>query len=143
MSWRKNAVLNTPYLVLFKTIFMNKFKKLIAWQKAMDLCVFVYNLTESFPHVEKYGLISQITRCAVSVPSNIAEGAGRNSKKEFSHFLGITIGSLFELETQLNIALQLKFINEESFVKAEEEIDSIRKLIYGLKKSLQENSTET
>jgi len=104
----------------------------------MDLCVFIYSLTEQLPSSEKYGLVSQISRCAVSIPSNIAEGAGRNSKKEFSQFLGISMGSLFELETQITIAFRLNFIHVDALKKVEEEIESIRKLIYGLKKSLQD-----
>ena len=73
---------------------IHNFKELQVWQKAMDLAVFTYQLTSYFPKEENYGLISQIQRCAVSVPSNIAEGSGRVSKKEFQHFISIAMGSL-------------------------------------------------
>lgn len=81
---------------------MNKYKDLIVWQHAINLAASVYQITESFPSKETYGLVSQINRSAVSVASNIAEGAGRNSFKEFDQFLGIALGSLYELETQLS-----------------------------------------
>jgi four helix bundle protein len=86
---------------------MNQYKKLIVWQKSIDLVVKVYEKTNNFPDKEKFGLTTQINRCAVSIASNIAEGAGRNSEKEFNNFLGITLGSSCELETQLIIANKL------------------------------------
>ena len=91
---------------------IHNFKELQVWQKAMDLAVFTYQLTSYFPKEEKYGLISQIQRCAVSVPSNIAEGSGRVSKKEFQHFISIAMGSSFELETQVILAYRFNYINE-------------------------------
>lgn len=78
---------------------MNKFRELLVWQKGMDLAEEVYAITKGFPVDERYGLQSQIRRCSVSIASNIAEGAGRNSSKEFMHFLSIALGSSFELET--------------------------------------------
>lgn len=75
---------------------MNNFKELVVWQKSIDLSVKIYEIANGFPKEEIYGLSSQIRRCVVSIPSNIAEGAGRNSKKEFSHFLSIALGSSFE-----------------------------------------------
>ena len=92
---------------------MNKFKDLLVWQKAIDLTEFVYLLTTQFPSEEKYGLTSQIRRCVVSIPSNIAEGAGRNSKNEFKHFLSIAFGSSYELETQLILANRFNYILKE------------------------------
>lgn len=83
---------------------MNNYKELKIWQKAVDLAVQVYETTHNFPHEEIYGLRSQIRRSAVSVPSNIAEGSGRNTTKDFNNFLGISYGSSCELETQLIIA---------------------------------------
>ena len=115
---------------------MNKFRKLEVWQKAIDLCVDVYALTESIPKREQYGLTSQLTRSAVSVPSNIAEGAGRNSKGEFNQFLGIALGSLAELETQLIIANKLKYIGDTDSSKMEKQITAIRNMAYGLQKSI-------
>ena len=84
-------------------------KNLKAWQLAMDIAEKIYSTTDSFPTNEKFGLISQMRRCAISVPSNIAEGAGRNTKKEFINFLHISQGSLSELDTQLELALRLQY----------------------------------
>ena len=87
-------------------------RKLIVKELSIDLCVYVYELTKAFPHDERYGLRSQIRRCAVSVPSNIAEGANRHSTLEFLRFLYIAKGSLAELDTQLTIAVRLGYIPE-------------------------------
>lgn len=109
-------------------------KDLKVWQESMDLVTDIYELVQNFPAEEKYNLTSQIKRSAVSIPSNIAEGAGRKSNLEFIQFLNIASGSLSELETQLEIAVRLKFIteNEELFKK----IIFIRIMITNLKKSL-------
>lgn len=80
---------------------MNNFRNLEVWNKVVELATYVYQITESFPKAEKYGLTSQMRRSAVSISSNIAEGAGRGSEKEFNHFLNISTGSCYELETQL------------------------------------------
>jgi four helix bundle protein len=92
---------------------IHNFKELLVWQRAMDLAVFTYQLTGFFPKEEKYGLISQIQRCAVSIPSNIAEGSGRVSAKEFQHFISIALGSSFELETQVILAFRFNYISQE------------------------------
>jgi four helix bundle protein len=118
---------------------MHKFKELIVWQKSVDLAVDVYSLTKKFPSDERFGLISQLNRSAVSIPSNIAEGAGRNSKKEFNHFLGITVGSSFELETQLVISQKLNFIKEEQLEVILKNVHDIQYMTYGLKSSLQKS----
>ncbi len=109
-------------------------KDLKVWQESMDLVTDIYELVQNFPPEEKYNLTSQIKRSSVSIPSNIAEGAGRKSNLEFIQFLNIASGSLSELETQLEIAIRLKFIteNEELFKK----IIFIRIMITNLKKSL-------
>lgn len=86
-------------------------KDLEVWKKSMDLVSNVYKMTESFPNKETYGLINQLRRSAVSVPSNIAEGAARSSKKEFIQFLYIALGSLAELETQMIIASRIGYLN--------------------------------
>ncbi len=78
---------------------MNRFKELDVWKKAVDLSLDIYKMTDSFPEKEKFNLISQINRSSISIPSNIAEGAGRDGKKDFSRFLSIAVGSSFELET--------------------------------------------
>ena len=92
---------------------MPQLRNLMIWKKAMDLAKVVYLLTNDLPGSEQYGLISQIKRCSVSIASNIAEGAGRNSNKEFKHFLGIANGSCYELQTQLILIIELKLINKE------------------------------
>jgi four helix bundle protein len=115
---------------------MHKYKELEVWKKSVDLTERVYALTDNFPDKEKFGLISQIRRCSVSIPSNIAEGAGRDGKKEFAHFLSISIGSLFELETQLIISEKIKYIKIEELNILTEEISTIHRMLFGLKKSL-------
>lgn len=89
---------------------MHNIKELKIWNKAMDLSVQVYDLSSKFPSDERFGLTSQIRRCAVSIPSNISEGAGRNTKGEFKQFLGIANGSAYELQTQLMIANKLNLL---------------------------------
>lgn len=89
---------------------MNKLQDLKIWQKSIELAKEIYMIVSTLPKDEKFGLQSQIKRWATSVPSNIAEGAGRNSKKEFHHFLGIANGSLYELQTQLILSTELDFI---------------------------------
>ncbi|RZJ86195.1 MAG: four helix bundle protein [Chryseobacterium sp.] len=94
---------------------MNHFRNLLIWQKAMALVTKIYNSTKRFPKEEMFGLTSQIRRCSVSIPSNIAEGSGRNSNIELARFLNISIGSLFELQTQLEIAYNVGFLPQEEF----------------------------
>ncbi|MDD4747592.1 MAG: four helix bundle protein [Salinivirgaceae bacterium] len=106
------------------------------WKKAITLVTEIYKETELYPKTELYGLTSQIRRAAVSIPSNIAEGAGRTSLKEFAYFLSIALGSLSELETQLIISKNLEFLSNDSFEKLIKELVLIRKMIFGLKKSL-------
>lgn len=89
------------------------YQDLLVWQKAMDLASDCYKITKNFPKEELYGMISQIRRSAVSIPSNIAEGQGRNSKNEFVHFLGIAQGSLRELETQIILSERVEYISKK------------------------------
>jgi four helix bundle protein len=98
------------------------YKDLEIWQKGMDLTVMVYEFSSALPSEEKYGLVSQMRRSAISFPSNIAEGSTRSSVKEFIHFLNIALGSLAELETQLIICKRLKFKTPDSLIKQIEEI---------------------
>lgn len=102
----------------------------------MKLAEKVYNITNQFPDREKYGLISQMRRCSVSIPSNIAEGAGRNGDKEFVNFLSISLGSAFELETQLLLSVRLKFVDETTIKNILVELESICKMLHVLKKRL-------
>ena len=115
---------------------MSKFKDLKVWQKAILHVTKIYTETASFPKEEIYGITSQIRRCSVSIPSNIAEGAGRRTKKDFSHFLDIAKGSSFELETQLIISKELNYLGKENFTIITTELDEIQKMITGLQKSL-------
>jgi len=115
---------------------MNDFKKLKVWERAIDFAVNVYNLTNKFPSEEKYGLTNQLRRASISVPSNIAEGAGRNSNKEFNNFLGFAGGSSCEIETQLIIAKRLNYIETKELENFSEEINEIRSMVFGLKKSI-------
>ena len=99
----------------------------------------VYLLTSDLPSEEKFGLISQIRRCAVSIPSNIAEGAGRNNKNEFNQFLGIAMGSCYELETQLILLVELDFKTENEVAPLLENLNEIQKMIYKFKTNLMSN----
>lgn len=92
---------------------MNRFKNLTIWKRSVTLATKVYKVTSDCQNEERYGLVSQLRRCAVSVSSNIAEGVGRSTNKQFKHFLNIAYGSSYELETQIIISNNLGFINEE------------------------------
>ncbi len=116
-------------------------KDLDAWQKSLDLVEMVYKATNGFPQEELYGLVNQMRRAAVSIPSNIAEGAARASKKEFTQFLHIALGSVSEIETQLIIAKRLGYL--DNLDSGEEQIGTARKLILGLIRYLRrEDSNE-
>ncbi len=104
-------------------------KDLDVWNKAMELAEKLYLLTEKLPREEQYGLVSQIRRAAVSIPSNIAEGAARNSTKEFIQFLYVALGSLSEIETQILLAKRLRLISEAVLLN---DIVSTRKMLLGL-----------
>jgi len=118
-------------------------KKLDAWKYSFDSVKEIYRITNEFPSNEKYGLTSQIRRAAVSIPSNIAEGAGRKSKKEFLNFLSFTMRSLSELDTLLLLARDLNLINSEIADSLLNKLDIIGKLIFGLMKSLEYHSEAT
>ena len=113
-------------------------KKLKVWQLGMDIVMDVYKLTESFPSEEKFGLTSQMRRCAVSIPSNISEGAARNTHKEFINFLHIAQGSLSELDTQLEIALRLKLITKDDWTSMDTKMLEEDKMLSGLISSIKD-----
>jgi four helix bundle protein len=115
---------------------MHNFKELKVWKAGIELCKAIFELTRTFPSEEKYGLISQITRSAISIPSNIAEGCGRKTNKDFYQFLNISLGSSFELETQIIIAKEFNYIIAERANIVCDQIVEIQKMIYGLQKSL-------
>ena len=111
-------------------------KDLDVWKNSIELVTIIYKMTENFPKEEQYGLISQIRRSAVSLPSNISEGAGRNHDNEFVQFLYIALGSLSELETQLIISNNLSMLTTKDFKELEERIKLIRSQLAGLIKYL-------
>ena len=111
-------------------------KKLDVWNKAIDFTVEIYKHTEIFPKSEIYGLIGQMRRAAVSIPSNIAEGAARQTKKEFINYLHMAQGSLSELDTQLVIASRLEYLSLDIYKGIEDRIETISKMLTGLIKSL-------
>ena len=119
---------------------MHNFKELKVWQISRQLVKEVYDLTSHFPSEKKYGLVSQIRRCVVSIPTNIAEGSGRNTDKDFSHFLNISLGSAYELETLLTLSLDVKFISEEQLEVILTKISEIQKMTFGLIKTLRQES---
>ena len=115
---------------------MHKYQDLKLWNKSMELVVDVYQLTAEFPKEEKYGLVSQMRRCAVSISSNIAEGAGRNSNKEFIHFLAVANGSSYELETQIIVANKLNLVSDEVCSKICQQLTEIQKMNYNFQTHL-------
>lgn len=117
---------------------MRDFKKLDIWHNAIEIVKRIYKLTECLPPEEKFGLRSQITRAAVSIPSNIAEGCSRNSEIEFKRFLEIALGSLFEVQTQLIISVELGFIKEKNTKELLGFIEMEAKMINALTKRIKE-----
>lgn len=115
---------------------MHNFKELKIWKKSRTLVKDVYLLTRSFPADERFELVSQIKRSVISIPSNIAEGSGRESVKEFIRFLNISISSSFELETQIILAFDLEYFTGQKFEEINTKITEIQKMIYGFRKSL-------
>ncbi|CAN5278904.1 four helix bundle protein [soil metagenome] len=115
---------------------MHNYKELSVWEKSVTLATDVYKSSKNFPEEELYGITSQIRRCAVSISSNIAEGADRKSKKEFSRFLYIANGSAYELETQLIISFNLSYLNENDYENLIISITEIQKMLYSLIKRI-------
>ena len=115
---------------------MHNFKNLKIWQKSRTLVKEVYLLTRDFPSEEKFGLVSQILRSAYSIPSNIAEGSGRATDKEFARYLNIALGSAFELETQLILAFDINYMSENKLQEVQTLLQEIQKMIYSFKMNL-------
>lgn len=115
---------------------MRTHKDLDAWKLSVDLVVLIYQLTSTFPKEEVFGLTNQLRRAAVSIPSNIAEGAARNSNKEFIQFLYISLGSQQELDTQLLIDKKLEYLTEDQYNEINIKIETVGKLLNGLIKYL-------
>jgi len=116
------------------------YRDLMLWQKAMALVTEIYKVTKSFPRREDYGLTSQLRRCAVSIPSNIAEGYGRNSRNEYIRFLQIASGSLYELQTQLEIAANLGYLKKDEFELLYESTREVERMLSVLIRRLIEGS---
>lgn len=115
---------------------IKSYRDLETWKKAMDLVEEVYKETRSLPKEETYGLLSQIRRAAVSIPSNIAEGQGRDSTKEFLHHLSFAYGTLCELQTQLLLACRLGYLSQQAYEHLEDSSSCVARLINGLSNSL-------
>jgi four helix bundle protein len=122
---------------------MHKYKELKLWQKSIDLVTNIYLSTRSFPNSERFGLISQINRAAVSIPSNIAEGAGRNSDREFIRFLSIAQASSYELETQLIISKNLTYLSVEDLDQLTMQIEEIQKMNYSIQSKFKHKVADT
>jgi four helix bundle protein len=115
---------------------MRPHKNLLVWKDAIELVEIIYNLSNKFPESEKFGLTSQLKRAVVSIPTNIAEGAARNTKKEFIQFLYISSGSLSEVDTLITIASNLNYIKKEEFEVITQKMDKVSALLNGLIKKL-------
>ena len=116
---------------------MHNYKNLHIWQEGIKLARRIYEVTRTFPANEKFGIVSQMTRAAVSIPSNIAEGAGRNSKKEFANFLSIAVGSIFELHTQIVICEQIGYIDEKTAQELDNQTFTLQQQITAFKQKLE------
>ena len=115
---------------------MNNYKELKVWQKARVFTKDIYLLLDTFPEDERFGLTSQIKRATISITSNIAEGSGRYTKKDFTRFLDIALGSCYEVENQLILSSDLDFIKEEVLIELISTINEIEKMLIGLIKSI-------
>ncbi len=115
---------------------MHNFKKLSIWIKSVDFVTEIYKVTNTFPSHERFGLISQLQRAAVSVPTNISEGSAKSSNKDFARFLEISLGSTFELETELIVSLNLTYIDNEQYKYLEAKLSELQKMIIGFKDTL-------
>lgn len=116
---------------------LRNFKELKVWEKAYQLCLEVYRITKGFPKIEIYGLISQIRRAALSIPSNMAEGYGRKTLSEYLRFLYIAYGSVCELETQILISGDLGYLTEIQLSKLQKDVKEIERMLQALIKSLE------
>lgn len=114
----------------------HNFKKLKIWEEGMILVDETYKMVKKFPDFEKFGLTSQITRCAVSIPSNIAEGTSKSTDKHFNRYIEDSLGSAFEWETQLNVAYRQEYINQKDFLSLENKIQQLQKMISGFQSGL-------
>ncbi len=115
---------------------MHNFRELKVWKMSMEISKLIFHLTRTFPAEERYSLTSQLNRSAISIPSNIAEGCGRKSDKELNQFLSISLGSAFELETQVILAFEFGYVDKTKYENAIIQINDVQKMISGLQRSL-------
>ena len=115
---------------------MHRFKQLEIWKQSRVFCTEIYTVTTTFSDNEKFGITNQLRRASVSIPSNIAEGSSRNSSKDFSRFIEIAIGSAYEIETQLLISTDLKFLSEDKLLALTQKLDSITKMMTNFRNTL-------
>lgn len=118
---------------------MRNFRELIAWQKSIGFVTKIYKSTQNFPKEEVFGLTSQIRRCSISIPSNIAEGYGRNSDTELIRFMNIAMGSLFELQTQLEIAHSIGYLNLQIYTELYQDTRELEAIMVSFIKKLKTN----
>lgn len=111
---------------------MNDFRKLEVWQKSKSFSLEIYKICNEFPFFENFALASQMRRCSISIPSNIAEGSSRKSNIDFSRFVLISLGSAYELETQIEIALGLKYFDSDKYNELKKELTKIQEMLYNL-----------
>ena len=119
---------------------ISSYRQLIVWQKSVALATHIYSLTRNFPQEERYGLLSQMRRAAVSIPSNIAEGRSRNSRKDFIQFLHIALGSVAELETQLEIAMQILYVKKVDYNEVMAHTMALKRMLFKMLSSLKAKS---
>lgn len=119
---------------------MHNFKKLSVWTKSIDFVTEIYKTTNTFPATERFGLVSQLQRAAVSVPANIAEGSAKSSNKDFARFLEIALGSTFELETELFVSFKLNYIDTEQHEQLIVKLSELQKMIIGFKEKIINNN---
>lgn len=122
---------------------VRNFRDLLVWQKAMELCESVYLITKGMPKEELFGMVSQIRRSAISVPSNIAEGHARDSSAEFKHFLSIAKGSLAEVETQLELSYKFKYVPENDFRQIQLKAAEVSKMLGSLHRQISQKTKKT
>lgn len=115
---------------------MRNFRNLEVWNEALELATRIYLLTKSFPKEEKYGMCSQIKRAAISIPSNIAEGSSRRTKHDFARFLDLSLGSSFELESQIELAVKIKFIESNKAKPIQNDLQKIQRRINALRTAI-------
>ena len=120
---------------------INSHRDLLAWQRPMDLVSGIYDLTARFPSDEKFGLVSQLRRAAISIPSNIAEGYGRGTSQDYLRFLRVARGSLFEIDTQLLIAQRMGYLDERGYEEMEHRLTGAVRILAGLIKSIEARIT--